>query len=58
MNPEEQDLILHAVKDIAESQRKEMEYRNQILDSLLKDLNVHIPERREYGDRRHCGKYY
>jgi len=52
MTDSDRDLILHTMKAIADSQRREVQYRNDMLDMMMKELNVQIPERRENGDRR------
>ena len=52
MTPEEQDLILHTLKSIDESQKRHDKHKEGVLDMMFKELNVHIPERRENGDRR------
>ena len=52
MNQDETELILHTMKAIADSQRREVQYRNDLLDMMMRELNVQMPERRSDGDRR------
>lgn len=52
MNQDETELILHTMKAIADSQRREVKYRNDMLDMMCKELNIEIPCRRENGERR------
>jgi len=52
MTQDEQELILHTMKGIADSQKREIEYRNGLLDMMCKELNIQIPERRVNGERR------
>lgn len=52
MTKDEQEIILHTMKAIADSQRREVKYRNDMLDMMCKELNVQVPERRENGERR------
>ncbi len=53
IDQESQDLILHTLKSIADSQRREVKYRNGLLDMMCKELNISIPCRRENGERRY-----
>ena len=52
MTKDEQDLILHTLKAIADSQRREVEHRNGLLDMMCSELNINIPCRRDKGERR------
>ena len=52
MTLEEQELVLHTMKAIAESHRRETQYCHEMLDMMAKELNIEIPERRDSGGRR------
>ena len=48
---DEKKIIVHVLKDIADRERRHIEWVNGILDSMCHELNITIPERRN-GDRR------
>jgi len=52
ISTENRDLILHTMKAIADSHRRETQYCHEMLDMMCKELNVEIPERRKSGERR------
>jgi len=52
MKDEERNIILHAVKSIALSQRREATHRSFVIDDMCRDLGITIPNRRENGERR------
>jgi len=52
MTEDERELILHILKSIADSHRRETKYCHDMLDQMCNELNIYIPERRENGERR------
>jgi hypothetical protein len=52
MDLENNNIILHAMKSVALSHKREAEYRNDVLDEMFADLGVLRPERRVNGERR------
>ena len=51
MTQDEQEIILHTMKSIADRERKHIDWVNGMLDEMCKLVNITIPERRN-GDRR------
>lgn len=52
MTQEEQNIILHTMKGLADARKRFNNYCDELLDMMCHELNVHIPERRVNGERR------
>jgi len=52
MTKHEEEIVRHTMKEIAERERKHIDWVNGMLDTLYRELNIQKLERRNGGDRR------
>ena len=55
MTHDEELIVIHVMKQIADRERKHIEWTNGMLDMLCKELNIDIPERVPQVERRKKG---
>ena len=48
----QEEIFRHTMKAIADSWRRHNEYTHGMIDSMYREFNLEIPERREPGERR------
>ena len=52
MKQDETEIVLHTMKGIANKEREFMQYVNQMLEQMCRELNLQMPDRRNGVDRR------